>query len=600
MIRSLLLKGTLTKKFLISILLALLLVFTTMGLMINYHEQKGLVRALEGKGENVARILAAISGDLILSFNLTSLENQVRYVGAGDNDIIFASVQDREGKLLTEYRKKNTEKTDFLEFTSPILQQDEKIGTVKIGYATTPIKDALRSSRIILLLLTFGTLLLVSLIVHRLFRYLAVQPIGRLTSVLEKIAGGDLSQTIESGSQDEIGQISNAMIKMVENLNDHAKNAERIALGDLNVNVRVLSEKDMLGKSMSSMVETLSGHARIAEKISNGDVMLKVKVISENDSLGKSLASMVEKLGRVATDVKTASENVTGGSQQLSAGAEQLSQSNSEQAASAEEASSAVEEMNATIRQNADNALQTENIALKSAADATESGRAVSETVSAMKEIASRISIIEEIARQTNLLALNAAIEAARAGEHGKGFAVVASEVRKLAERSQSAAGEIGKLSTISVEVADKAGAMLAKLVPDIQKTAGLVQEITAASKEQATGADQINSAILQLNQVIQQNAGAAEEMSATAEQLASQAEQLQSTISFFKIAEAESALPAKPALAFQKVHIAHLAGKPRSAGRAIRHTGVALNLEHDTVKGNGDTKDAEFENFQK
>ena len=162
----------------------------------------------------------------------------------------------------------------------------------------------------------------------------------------------------------------------------------------------------------------------------------------------------------------------------------------------------------------------------------------MSETVGAMKDIASKISIIEEIARQTNLLALNAAIEAARAGEHGKGFAVVAAEVRKLAERSQTAAGEISQLSTTSVEVAEKAGQMLAKLVPDIQKTAELVQEISAASKEQTTGADQINSAIQQLNQVIQQNAGAAEEMSSTAEELSSQAEQLQGTIAFFKVNE--------------------------------------------------------------
>jgi methyl-accepting chemotaxis protein len=259
--------------------------------------------------------------------------------------------------------------------------------------------------------------------------------------------------------------------------------------------------------------------------------------------------------------------------------------------------------MNATIKQNADNAAQTEKIALKSATDATESGKAVSETVGAMKDIAAKISIIEEIARQTNLLALNAAIEAARAGEHGKGFAVVASEVRKLAERSQTAAGEISHLSASSVEVAEKAGEMLARLVPDIQKTAELVQEITAASKEQTTGADQINSAIQQLNQVIQQNAGAAEEMSSTAEELSSQAEQLQSTISFFKVDTLETGRKAVAPIAkhpapAHKLHVAHLAPKNQFAAPIARHSGVALNLGHETMKGNGDSRDAEFEKF--
>jgi methyl-accepting chemotaxis protein len=194
--------------------------------------------------------------------------------------------------------------------------------------------------------------------------------------------------------------------------------------------------------------------------------------------------------------------------------------------------------MNATIRQNADNAQQTEKIALKSAIDATESGKAVTDAVTAMKLIAEKISIIEEIARQTNLLALNAAIEAARAGEHGKGFAVVAAEVRKLAERSQAAAAEISKLSGSSMEVAERAGQMLGKLVPDIQKTSELVQEISAASREQTSGADQINSAIQQLNQVIQRNAGAAEEMASTAQELSSQSEMLLSTMTFFKVAK--------------------------------------------------------------
>jgi methyl-accepting chemotaxis protein len=195
-----------------------------------------------------------------------------------------------------------------------------------------------------------------------------------------------------------------------------------------------------------------------------------------------------------------------------------------------------MEEMTASIRQNNDNALQTEKISVKSSADAKEGGVAVHETVVAMKQIASKISIVEEIARQTNLLALNAAIEAARAGEHGKGFAVVASEVRKLAERSQAAAGEIGTLSSHSVAIAEQAGDMLQKMVPDIQQTAELVQGITASSKEQDSGAGQINKAIQQLDTIIQHNSSASEEMASTSQELSRQAEQLQNAISFFTI----------------------------------------------------------------
>jgi len=338
----------------------------------------------------------------------------------------------------------------------------------------------------------------------------------------------------------------------------------------------------------------------VAKKLSEGDLNAEIKVDSKDEigNLMSAMKVMVDKLRNVVVDVKTASDNVASGSEQLSAGAQQMSQGTTEQAASTEEASSSIEEMNATIKQNADNSMQTEKIALKSASDARESGQAVSQTVTAMKEIAQKISIIEEIARQTNLLALNAAIEAARAGEHGKGFAVVASEVRKLAERSQSAAGEISQLSSSSVQIAEQAGQMLAKLVPDIQKTAELVQEITASSKEQSSGADQINGAIQQLNQVVQQNAGAAEEMASTAEELASQADQLQATISFFKVDGLDRAVAGTQRKALRPVHHAQIAHVAPKAGKQGGFTkGVHLDLGREG-KAKLDSRDSEFEKF--
>lgn len=286
-----------------------------------------------------------------------------------------------------------------------------------------------------------------------------------------------------------------------------------------------------------SIVRPLNEGVAVMKRLSAGDLtaVIEVKSKDETGEMLTAMKDMLEKLKITIADVKSAAENVAAGSEELSAGAQQLSQGATEQAASIEETSSSMEEMTSNIRQNTDNAQQTEKISQKSAIDAQGSGKSVSETVGAMKVITTKISIIEEIARQTNLLALNAAIEAARAGAHGKGFAVVASEVRKLAERCQTAAAEISQLSSSSVQRAEKAGEMLALLVPDIQKTADLVQEISAASKEQYIGAEQINKAIQQLDQVIQQNASASEELASTSEELAGQAEQLQSAVAFFK-----------------------------------------------------------------
>ena len=318
---------------------------------------------------------------------------------------------------------------------------------------------------------------------------------------------------------------------------------------------------------------------------------------------------IVRSLNQGIDVVQNAADNVASGSQQLSSTSEEMSQGATEQAAAAEEASSSMEQMAANIKQNADNATQTEKIALKSADQARTSGQAVNETVTAMKDIAEKITVIEEIASKTDLLALNAAIEAARAGEHGKGFAVVASEVRKLAENSRAAAAEISQLSKSSVDIAEDAGRMLTELVPDIQKTAELVQEISAASNEQNSGADQINQAIQQLDQVIQQNASASEEMSSTSEELASQADQLQETISFFRNDNGNGRrLKARkpvyhkigktPPVKKSTTHPLYASKNDNGGGVKETSADKGYFLEMGETTGIPDKKDAEFEQY--
>jgi len=441
---------------------------------------------------------------------------------------------------------------------------------------------------------------------------LAVNNVGTVIQSLQKelarlTEASKAGKLAERGNQDQfqgayaniVRGVNAILDAVITPLNVAANYVDRISKGDMppQITDTYQGEFNNIKNNLNTLIGATNDVTHAAEEIAQGNLTVAIRERSPEDKLMQALISMVAGLTRTVSEIRGIAGEVASASQAISTSSVQVSNGASAQAASAEEASSSMEEMVSNIKQNADNAQQTDKIATKSAQDAQESGKSVLSAVAAMKEIASKISIIEEIARQTNLLALNAAIEAARAGEHGKGFAVVAAEVRKLAERSQKAAGEINQLSGTTVKVSERAGEMLEKLVPDIQKTAELVQEITAASKEQDTGSEQINKALQQLEKVIQQNASAAEEMASTTEELTGQADQLITALGFFRTGDTGQAPAAhaapKSAASLGKLREAVTHVPARHASKTGNKTGVALKM-----KETGDPTDKDFERY--
>lgn len=438
--------------------------------------------------------------------------------------------------------------------------------------------------------------------------HVRAQEMTQRVITLELSGDGDAANTLFHGesakmSDDiraELGRLRDMMrAEVAQTVADTAQEA-----ADARVQLLTILGLSLLVGTISAAVIVIGMGRRltqtiaVARKVAEGDLRqtLTVRGKDEIAQMQMAINEMVSRLREVVQEVTTSVRNVSSGASQMAATSEELAQGATVQAASTEEASAAVEEMTANIKQSAENSQITENMATKSAEDARASGRAVTEAVTAMQTIAERIMIVQEIARQTDLLALNAAVEAARAGEHGRGFAVVAAEVRKLAERSQTAAAEISSLSASTVRTAASAGKMLQGLVPDIERTSSLVTEISVASRELATGSSQIALSIQQLDRVTQENTSASEELSSTAVQLAGLANELSETVGFFKVAEnSDTAASWKEAEQKAPAKVVALS-KSKPQVRSARSAAAAADAGFDFDLGSaGDDLDARF-----